>query len=105
MNQSVSSTRRPCIIHATRLRLCLSDGGVEEEAQRGAGERDGESQTAEQRGVRFSDFQSPTAVSNLESVCFGVVEMISCRSILGTQKTQPAAMSAAQNPQHHWHQW
>uniref|UniRef100_A0A3Q3EU12 TRIO and F-actin binding protein b n=1 Tax=Labrus bergylta TaxID=56723 RepID=A0A3Q3EU12_9LABR len=36
----------------------------EEETQRGAGERGGEVQEAEQRGARFTDFESPTEVSH-----------------------------------------
>lgn len=44
--------------------LCFSDGGLEEETQRGAGKRGGESQKAEQRGAGFTDSAGPTTVSS-----------------------------------------
>lgn len=48
------------------MRLCFSNGGFEEETQRGAGERGGESPKAEQRGARFTDSAGPATVSNVE---------------------------------------
>lgn len=55
--------------------LCFSDGGFEEETQRGAGERGGESQEAKQRGAWLTDFASPTAVSNFKSGSASITEM------------------------------
>lgn len=51
--------------------LCFSNGGFEEETQRGTGE----SQKAEQWGARSTDVTSPPTVSNSKSVCASVVVM------------------------------
>lgn len=54
--------------------LFFSDGSFEEETQRGAGERGGESQEAKQWGGRLSDFASSPAVSNFTSIFVSVVK-------------------------------
>lgn len=44
------------------LHLCFSDRGFEEESQRGAGERGGEGQEAQQWGNRCTDAAAPAQV-------------------------------------------